>query len=87
MGNMKRYQMDLEEELAFEAITPTTKRVTVTTAYTYTYEVSFDFDIKDDDQLTSLMANGSPVDEGPSGEDQKIVDLASTRARTFIFKG
>jgi len=87
MGNMKRYQMDLEEEQAFEALTPTTKRITVTTAYTYTYEVSFDFDIKDDDQLTSLMANGSPTEEGPSGEGQEIVDLATTRTRNFTFTG
>ncbi len=86
MGKMKGYQMDLEEEQAFEPIEPTTKRVTVTVDYTYTYEVNFGFDIGDDDALTALMA-GIPIDEGVSGDSQTVRDLATTRVRTFTFEG
>ena len=87
MGKMKGYQMDLEEEQAFETITPTTKQVGVAVTITYYYEVSFDFDITNDDALDSLMANGSPVDEQISGDSQVITDLATTRTRNFTFKG
>jgi hypothetical protein len=86
MGKMKRYQMDLEEEQAFEPVGPTTKRVTVTVDYTYTYEVSFDFDTNDDDALTALMA-GIPIDEGVSGDRQKIRDLSTNQERLFNFEG
>jgi hypothetical protein len=86
MGKIKGYQMDLEEEQAFEPVGPTTKRVTVTVDYTYTYEVSFDFDTNDDDALTALMA-GIPIDEGVSGESQTVRDLAFDIERTFTFEG
>jgi len=79
--------MDLEEAEAFEAITPTTKRVAVSVTTTYYYEVSWDFNIENDDGLTSLMANGTPIDEQISGSSQLVRDLATNYERTFIFKG
>ena len=66
---------------------PTTKHVTVTTAYTYTYEVARDFNIYDDDALTSLMANGTPVNEGVSGSTQSVSDCSTSQERTFTFEG
>jgi len=78
--------MDLEEAKAFEAINPTTKHVTVTTAYTYTYEVARNFDIYDDNALTSLMT-GIPVDEGVSGSTQSVRDCSTSQERTFTFEG
>jgi len=87
MSKIKGYQMDLEEEQAFEYIAPTTKIISVTTAYTFNYEVATDFDIKKRDALTSLMANGTPVDEGVSGEEQVVRDLSSGAKLTFTFEG
>jgi hypothetical protein len=86
MSKIKGYQMDLEEAKAFEAINPTTKHVTVTTAYTYTYEVARNFDIYDDNALTSLMT-GIPVDEGVSGSTQSVRDCSTSQERTFTFEG
>ena len=77
--------MDLEE--TFDPVNHTTKRVAVSTTVTYYYEVSWDFDIDDDDGLTSLLANGTPVDEQISGDSQEVRDLANTKVRSFNFQG
>jgi len=68
----------MDQEFVFDSVAPTTKRITVTTAYTYTYEVAMKFRIDDDDQVTSLLANGTPID---------LRDLATTQTRLFNFKG
>jgi len=85
MSKIGAYNMD--QEFVFDSVAPTTKRITVTTAYTYTYEVAMKFRIDDDDQVTSLLANGTPIDEGVSGDSQELRDLATTQTRLFNFKG
>jgi len=87
MGKMKRYQMDLEEQEAFEPIVPTTKKVAVSVTTTYYYEVSWDFNIDNDDGLTSLLANGTPIDEQISGDSQLVRDCAIQKERLFTFEG
>lgn len=79
--------MDLEEAKAFPAIDTTTKRISVTTDYTYVYEVSISVSINDDGMLNSLLANGTPIEEGPSGDRQVIRDLSSGKARFLTFEG
>lgn len=86
MSKIKGYQMDLEEEQAFENIAPTTKVVSITTDYTFNYEVVWNFNIKNREALTSLMANGTPIDEGVSGEEQVVRDLSSGEQLTFTFE-
>lgn len=87
MSKIKGYQMDLEEAEAFSAIDNTTKRISVTTDYTRVYEVSINVSIDDDGMLNSLLANGTPIEEGPSGEGQVVRDLAESKERTFNFQG
>jgi len=80
-------QYFMEHGATYEPIKkPTTKHVTVTTAYTYTYEVARDFDIYDDNALTSLMT-GIPVSEGVSGSTQSVRDCSTSQERTFTFEG
>ena len=79
--------MDLEEEQAFKDITPNTKRIEVTVPYTYTYEVSWKFRITDEDALTALLSNGTPIEESISGDSQDIRDLATRQQLTFNYEG
>ncbi len=75
------------EPLIEDLIKPTTKEVSVTTDYTFFYKVHVDFDINDEDQLTSLMANGTSIREGVSGSGQVVKDLATNDSRNFTFEG
>jgi hypothetical protein len=78
---------DRKEPLIEDLVTPTTKEVSVTTDYTFFYKVHVDFDVNEDDQLTSLMANGTPINEGVSGSSQVVKDLSTNDSRTFTFEG
>ena len=78
---------DRTDPLIEELVKPTTKEVSVTTDYTFFYKVHVDFDVNDGDQLTSLMANGTPIREGVSGSSQVVKDLATNGSRTFTFEG
>jgi len=87
MAKIKGYQMDMEERKNFpEPEEPTTKTITVTTNYTYSYKVDSKFDMYDDLALNSLLANGSPVEEGPSGDIQIVSDLSIERSRSYSFE-
>jgi len=63
------------------------KQIVVTSRIEFIFEVDVNFDIHNDDACTSLMSNGTPVDEDNDMSKVVILDTRTGQQRKFNFEG